>query len=157
MLRRSPIARKAPLRSGGFLRRAVAKVRRRNTGPDRATRLVVWERSGGMCEMAHGCNAMAVDVHHRKPRRSGGTKDPLVNSPANLLAICRAGHNWVESNRMEALLQGLLLLLSHACSRYGTGNPTHCSFLRAYLLGRRARSARPAGRHYRRADARHER
>lgn len=131
MLRRSPIARKTPLRSGGFLRRAVAKVRRRNTGPDRATRLVVWERSGGMCEMAHGCNAMAVDVHHRKPRRSGGTKDPLVNSPANLLAICRAGHNWVESNRMEALLQGLLLHSTEqprgvpVVLRYGLVHLTH--------------------------------
>lgn len=107
-MKRSPLARRTPLRSGGsLLRRTLAKVRRGDTGPTRSTREIVHERSGWVCERCGA--AKAVQIHHRRPRRSGGSKLPDTNSPANLLDFCRGCHGWVESNRMEALLQGLLL------------------------------------------------
>jgi len=43
----------------------------------------------------------------------GGSKDPRINSPANLLFLCGSGtegcHGWVESNRDSAYADGLLL------------------------------------------------
>lgn len=43
----------------------------------------------------------------------GGSRDPKIHSPANLLLLCGSGttgcHGWVESNRAEARDLGLLL------------------------------------------------
>lgn len=43
----------------------------------------------------------------------GGTKDPAINSPANLILLCGSGtegcHGWVESNRAESYTLGLLV------------------------------------------------
>ena len=46
----------------------------------------------------------------------GGTRDPRINSPANLLFVCGSGttgcHGWIESNRALSLEAGLLLYRS---------------------------------------------
>jgi 5-methylcytosine-specific restriction protein A len=55
------------------------------------------------------------DIHHRRPRRMGGTLDPEINSPANLVLLCRACHSDIESHRQQALTDGWLL--------YSTANP----------------------------------
>jgi hypothetical protein len=51
-------------------------------------------------------------IHHRIPRGMGGTKDPKVSSPANLIVLCGSGttgcHGDVESYR-DARARGLLL------------------------------------------------
>lgn len=43
----------------------------------------------------------------------GGSKDPMMSSPANLLLLCGSGtegcHGWVESHRTEAYESGLLV------------------------------------------------
>lgn len=43
----------------------------------------------------------------------GGSHDPLINSPANILLLCGSGtegcHGWVESNRHESYESGLLV------------------------------------------------
>ena len=43
----------------------------------------------------------------------GGSKDPVTNSPANLLLLCSSGttgcHGWVESHRELAYATGLLV------------------------------------------------
>jgi hypothetical protein len=43
----------------------------------------------------------------------GGTKDPSINSPANILFLCGSGtegcHGWVESNRETSYEMGLLV------------------------------------------------
>lgn len=43
----------------------------------------------------------------------GGSRDPVTNSPANLLYLCGSGtegcHGWVESHRSESYADGLLL------------------------------------------------
>lgn len=43
----------------------------------------------------------------------GGSKDPAINLPSNLLFLCGSGtqgcHGWVESNRTQAYEDGLLV------------------------------------------------
>lgn len=52
-------------------------------------------------------------IHHRRPRGSGGTSDPVVNSVANALTLCGTGvtgcHGWVESHRTAAEELGYLI------------------------------------------------
>ena len=54
-------------------------------------------------------------LQHRKPKRMGGSRDPLVHSAANQIRVCgtatSAGgcHFYMESNRAEALEMGWLL------------------------------------------------
>jgi 5-methylcytosine-specific restriction endonuclease McrA len=80
----------------------------RNTGPSKDERAEVYGRSGGKCERCyHRTTDMAI--HHRLPRRMGGTSNPLINDPANLVLLCRACHDDVESNRGNAYLFGWLL------------------------------------------------
>lgn len=65
-------------------------------------------RADGRCER---CGlARGVEIHHRRPRGMGGTQQPSTNGAANGLLLCRECHTWVESNRTEALLHGLLVL-----------------------------------------------
>lgn len=52
-------------------------------------------------------------MQHRAPRRAGGTRNPLINSPANLIWVCGSGttgcHGYMESQRTEAYRAGWLL------------------------------------------------
>lgn len=54
-----------------------------------------------------------MSVHHRRPRRMGGTTDPAVNTPANLAILCGSGttgcHGEIESRRTDAYADGWLL------------------------------------------------
>ena len=74
---------------------------------------LVHKRSRQRCERCGTANATRWSIHHRKPRGMGGTKDPAINSPANLLLLCGSGtegcHGWVESNRAQAYETGLLV------------------------------------------------
>lgn len=82
----------------------------RPTGPDVATRELVRWRDRDQCRR---CGAQTWQIHHRKPRGMGGTRDPLINGPSNLVLLCGTGttgcHGWVETNRTEARLQGWLV------------------------------------------------
>jgi hypothetical protein len=53
------------------------------------------------------------EIHHRRPRGMGGSRDPKTNSPANLILLCPDHHAWVESNRTEALEMGFLVPQGH--------------------------------------------
>jgi hypothetical protein len=93
---RSPLRRKTPLRTraagmfgpGSSLKRSEPRhAKRKDTGPDRRTRLLVLERDG------HACVCCGVSVigqryslQHRKRRSQGGT-----NCPANLLTVLGDG------------------------------------------------------------------
>jgi 5-methylcytosine-specific restriction protein A len=106
--RSSPLRAKAPLKRRSPLRTKAEKTSRpKNTGPDRATRDLVFERDGG-CVVC-GCGPYGLQVHHRKPRRMGGRSVPEINAPSNLISLCAADHGWVESRRAEALELGLLV------------------------------------------------
>lgn len=83
-----------------------------NTGPTAKVRALVHVRSGGWCEWP-GCLLAAVDVHHRRPRRLGGSTDPATNKASNLVDLCRPCHEFVERHRLQAIEQGFLL---HAAS-----------------------------------------
>ena len=75
------------------------------------TRSIVANRAGGVCERCG--RHWGSNVHHRKPRGMGGTRDPQANSPANLVLLCGSGtfgcHGEVESNRAKAYMDGWLV------------------------------------------------
>ena len=52
-------------------------------------------------------------IHHRCPRRMGGSSDVEINVPSNLVTLCGTGttgcHGWIESHREQATEQGWLL------------------------------------------------
>jgi len=79
----------------------------------KATADAVRARSQGRCERCGTDSAARWSLHHRKPRGMGGTRDPEINSPANVLLLCGSGtegcHGRVESNRAEAYDLGLLV------------------------------------------------
>jgi hypothetical protein len=78
-----------------------------------STVTAVHARSQGKCERCGTSDSLRWSLHHRKPRGMGGSRDPLINSPANILLLCGSGtegcHGWVESNRNESYASGLLV------------------------------------------------
>lgn len=106
------------------------------TGPTRTVRKLVLTRDQGCCVR---CGGEVYDIdadrlyqmyslQHRAPRGMGGTKSPVINSPANLVTLCGSGttgcHGWVESHREESRLYGW------AVSRYQS--PDVVPMLHAY-------------------------
>lgn len=79
--------------------------------PKRVAELVI-ERDKGECvaQVTHiGLGRLYEQLHHRKPRRMGGSRDPGVNLPQNLICLCRPCHEWIESHRAEAMDKGWLV------------------------------------------------
>jgi hypothetical protein len=77
-------------------------------------RKTVLVRCEGRCERCGRWLAnVPSSVHHRKARHMGGTSDPTINDPSNLVALCGTGttgcHGWIESNRGTALTEGWLV------------------------------------------------
>lgn len=86
-------------------------------------RRAVYARAGGRCEVGatpecQGRRGLfdaitGRSLHHRRPRRMGGTRAIDVHDPANLLAVCGNGsrgcHHFIETNRRLALENGWLL------------------------------------------------
>lgn len=80
------------------------------TGIPRSSRRAVAQRSQEVCERcSRPLFGIIADIHHRRPRGMGGTSNPAIHEPANLLALCRSCHRWVEEHRTEALEQGWLI------------------------------------------------
>lgn len=83
----------------------------RKTGPDKKTVALVLARADSVCER---CGRGQVEqIHHRKPRGAGGSSDPAINSPANLLALCSKCHLEVERDRSVSYEQGWLVRRDH--------------------------------------------
>jgi hypothetical protein len=78
----------------------------RNTGPDLATRQLVIDRLNHACLR---CGMPGQVIHHRRPRKRGGTLRPEINSPENLVWICEKCHAWIESRRIDAYASGWLV------------------------------------------------
>lgn len=72
------------------------------------TRKQVEARAKGLCEVCGGRVDMA-QLHHRKPRGMGGTKNPASRSAANALYVHFRCHEWIERNRTEAYSMGYLV------------------------------------------------
>lgn len=86
---------------------------RRSTGPDKLTVEALWARSRGRCEISgvelSGERSIGWHVHHRKPRKAGGTRWPGINGIENLLLLSPSAHARVESERTEAYANGWLV------------------------------------------------
>jgi 5-methylcytosine-specific restriction protein A len=87
-----------------------------DTGPDRTLRDLVWVRDEGRCAR---CGAGLLNrqhaVHHRRNRGSGGSSDPAINSPANLLMVCDGPgscHEWIGDSPAEACDAGYMVSLN---------------------------------------------
>lgn len=73
-----------------------------------STRQQVEERAKGLCEVC-GSPVEVPQIHHRKPRGMGGTKNPASRSAANALYVHFRCHEWIERNRSEAYGMGYLV------------------------------------------------
>lgn len=108
-LRRTRLVRRTPLVAKKVF---TGKVRRR-TGPAREVVEVVYERAQHSCELclAPVGPVRGVDhhLHHRRPRRAGGSRRADTNSPANLLLLDPSCHEAVEVQRAAAYDGGWLL------------------------------------------------
>lgn len=63
------------------------------------TRLTVIDRDGNRCVR---CGRKREEVHHRYRRGMGGSTNPLIHNPANLICLCQHCHRAAESNRTLA-------------------------------------------------------
>jgi 5-methylcytosine-specific restriction enzyme A len=83
--------------------------KRIETGPDKLTRQVVLERDSWSCV----CCGDPIDLprgyslQHRLARGGGGTSDPEINSPANLITLCGSatspdGCHFLAESRSDA-------------------------------------------------------
>lgn len=81
------------------------------TGPSKKVVAVVLARAAESCER---CGfARPEQLHHRKPRGAGGSSDPAINSPSNLLAVCAPCHLSIERDRSVSREQGWLVRFEH--------------------------------------------
>lgn len=104
-LKRQPLARK-PMRR-----------RYRDTGPDRAIRELVLERDIWCCTVCgRHLGESGANLHHRRNRGSGGSCDPAINTPSNLLTVCGSGttgcHGWIGDQPAEARDLGYVISLN---------------------------------------------
>jgi AraC-like DNA-binding protein len=82
----------------------------RSTGPTTRTRQLVHARAGMRCERcANDVRYGGGQVHHRQPRKMGGTSRPEANHTSNLLLLCGTCHAHIEANRSEAYDFGWLV------------------------------------------------
>jgi hypothetical protein len=83
----------------------------RNTDPDREVVEIVRVRDGYACVRCG--RGGQLTTQHRVARGMGGTREPWVNQPANLISLCGSGttqcHGWVEHHPAEARAAGLAL------------------------------------------------
>lgn len=73
------------------------------------TKGLIRDRSKGRCELCGLPAVWPMQIHHRKPRGMGGTKNPASRSPANALYLHFRCHDRIERNRDEALGYGWLV------------------------------------------------
>jgi 5-methylcytosine-specific restriction protein A len=85
----------------------------RPTGPDKLTVEALYERAQGCCELCgipvRGERGREHHVHHRRPRRMGGSQLPDTNQIQNLLLLDADCHETVESERTAAYAGGWLV------------------------------------------------
>jgi 5-methylcytosine-specific restriction protein A len=117
LARKTQLTARAGLAAGRALSRTLSTPRPpRNTGPTDKVRQAVYARANQSCERC-GTSAGPFNVHHRKPRGMGGTRDVSINFATNLVLVCGNGssggdstcHGWIETNRRKALADGWLV------------------------------------------------
>ena len=78
------------------------------------TRRLIKERAKGCCELCGTPAHETAQIHHRRPRGMGGTKNPESRSASNGLYVHFRCHQRIELNRADALKNGWLLLQSQS-------------------------------------------
>lgn len=101
MKRAGSLRRITPLMPRQVVRRA-----RSFTGPNSTTRALVTKRDLACCLV---CGGPGQEQHHRQPRGAGGSSDPAINQPPNLILLCSRHHRDVESWRTNAERYGYLV------------------------------------------------
>lgn len=77
------------------------------TRPTPKVRLLVLERDQYSCVR---CWCRVEDIHHRHPAGMGGSDEPWVHLPANLICLCRRCHRWAETReRALAIKRGYIV------------------------------------------------
>jgi 5-methylcytosine-specific restriction protein A len=93
------------------------KHRHRSTGPSPDVVEALYEReqwSCALCTVGVGPRrATDHEVHHRRPRRMGGTELEDTNDLPNLLLLCPDCHRTVERERSAAYEGGWLVHQDH--------------------------------------------
>lgn len=129
MKQRKPMARGKPLaRTGGPKRTEwkrgtplpngpVKARRQKDTGPVKSVKDIVKDRATvddvQLCEVCG--TAPGNNIHHRQPRGMGGSPEPHINTPSNLMWVCGHGnafpgcHAVIENGRVYAKDVGWLV------------------------------------------------
>lgn len=77
------------------------------TGFSPQVRRTIMDRSDQWCEV---CGIeYGHQIHHRRPRGSGGSRRESTNQPANGLHVCNGCHGRIEHRRTEAYEYGWLV------------------------------------------------
>jgi hypothetical protein len=79
------------------------------TGPSPEVRALILDRDDHRCRRCGTYVWQDAEIHHRRPRKRGGTSRPEINSPENLVTLCKPCHRTVESHRTEAYDHGWLV------------------------------------------------
>lgn len=92
-------------------RKAKQAKRARYTGASKEVLDLVRARCKGRCER---CSRLLTgihggDPHHRTARGMGGSRDPRLNRASGIVALCRPCHDWIESQRTLAKVDGWLV------------------------------------------------
>lgn len=66
----------------------------------------VIDREGGRCA---ACWLPAIDVHHRRGKKMGGTSAVDIHDFSNLLATCRRHHDLIHAGPAAAVLGGWMV------------------------------------------------
>lgn len=73
-------------------------------------RAAIYQAGEGRCI---GCGRADVTAQHRRRRGMGGSRDPLISTPANGVPLCGSGttgcHGWTERHPLPAKLLGWAL------------------------------------------------
>ena len=80
------------------------------------TRTLVMERAGGRCEArVEGvvCKGVSQELHHRRTRANGGTRDPEAAQPSNALAVCSHCHYRIGGGSHDVRRWGYYVIQSH--------------------------------------------
>ncbi len=72
-------------------------------------REIIKNRANGSCEVCGVTLRVYAQIHHRRPRGMGGTKQQVAGSPANGLYVHQKCHETIERNRSTGLRKGWLV------------------------------------------------
>lgn len=71
-----------------------------SNGFPKHVRELIIHRALGLCEHCRK-PSQQLQIHHRRPRGMGGSKDAKTNTAANGVLVCDKCHRFIESYRKE--------------------------------------------------------